>query len=206
MENDEELVTNITPAALIGLLNREKEPAPAQDADFEEATLAPEVREQRRLARKPIIDHLKSGVLKDGDSIIPLFDIGDRVVVERKSSLLAGTPWLDTQIFTIESIDDETGVARGWHEELQRSGFFGFRDPNTDVRLAPKRGNPFKAVAVAREEKKAEKKANNEPIRRGRPKGSKNRSKDEIKAEKLARKAERDAKKAKRKARIGGHL
>ena len=202
MANDEELVTNITPAALIGVLNRDKEGAPSQDPDFEEATLAPEIREQRRLSRKPIIDHLKPGTVSSEGEVYPTFNIGDRVVVERRSSLLQGNPWLDTQIFTVENIDDDTGIVRGRNEELLRGGFFSFKDELTIVKIAPARGNPFKAANIAREEKKAEKKATLKPgekIRRGRPKGSKNRSKDEIKAEKLARKAERDAKKAKRK-------
>lgn len=202
MANDEELVTNITPAALIGVLNRDKEGAPAVDPDFEEATLAPEVREQRRLSRKPIIDHLKPGTVVSEGETYPIFNIGDRVVVERRSSLLPGSPWLDTQIFTIESIDDDSGVVRGRSEELLRSGFFSFKDALTIVKLAPARGNPFKAANIAREEKKAEKKAALKPgekVRRGRPKGSKNRSKEEIKAEKAAKLKERAEKKAKRK-------
>lgn len=203
MVNDDELVTNITPAALIGLLNREKEPAPGVDPDFEEATLQPEVREERRLSRKPRIDHLKPGTVSVDGEVLPLFDVGERVVVERHSSLLPGNPWLDTQIFLVENINDDNGTVRGRHEELARTGFFGFKDSFTIVKLAPKKGNPFKADNIARDEKKEAKKAAlapGEKIKRGRPKGSKNRSKEDIKADRLAKKTERDAKKAKRKA------
>lgn len=159
------------------------------DEDYESGTLTPEQREQRRLSRKPRIDHLMDGTatLPDG-TIIPLFDVGDRIVAERHISFLNGNPWLDTRVYVVRSIDDDTGAVHCTDEEMLHYACVGFKTPTTRIKLAAKKGDPFKVPKVAKvqpELKPGEKK------RRGRPKGSKNRPKEIIEAEKQARKQEK---------------
>lgn len=154
--------------------------------EVESASLTPEQREQRRLAKKPKIDHLQDGTatLDDG-TILPLFDVGDTIIAERHISFAADHPWLDTRLYTVRSIDDEKGIVHCTDVELVHYACIGFKHPHTRIKLAPKRGNPFKAPKV---EKVQVELPPGEKKKRGRPKGSKNRPKDVIKAEKQARK------------------
>lgn len=154
--------------------------------EYESATLTPEQREQRRLSKKPKIDHLPDATacLDDG-TVLPLFDVGDKIIAERHISFLNGNPWLDTRVYTVRSIDDEKGIVHCMDDELHHYACIGFRHPFTRVKLAPAKGNPFKAPKV--EKPKADLPPG-EKKKRGRPKGSKNRPKDVIKAEKQAKK------------------
>lgn len=176
--------------------------------ELENALLSKEQREQRRLAKRPSIDHLPLGVgeLPNGEKVA-LFDIGDRIVVERQLLWSLDT-WLDTRVYTVKDIDDVTGVVRCLDEEMNHHAFVGFKHPGQSFRLAPKKGNPFTQGAVREAQRAARQIAaastadaqpEGEKKRRGRPKGTKNRPRSEIKAEKEARKAERAEKKAKRK-------
>lgn len=152
---------------------------------YESGGLTPEQREKRRLQKKPPIDHLKDGTatLDDG-SILPLFDVGDRIVAERHISFLAGAPWLDTRVYVVREINDETGEVHCTDEEMRHYACVGFKHPFTRIKLAPKKGNPFLVPKVKKEQ----------PVRapgdkkRGRPKGSKNRPKEVIEAERRAKK------------------
>lgn len=206
----------------LDLEQREKpispEPEPPSDAEekavaeeFALAGLTPEQREQKRLSNKPSIDHLPDGVaaLDDG-SVLPLFDVGERIVAERHTDLLGGAPWLDTRVYIVKSINDETGELLCYDEELQHFAYIGFRNPLTRIKLAPKHGDPFKVpkqqekqqedpVAVAGEP--AASPVPGDKKKKGRPKGSKNRPKEVIEAEKKAKKAEKAAKKAEKKAK-----
>lgn len=157
-----------------------------EDEEYASASLTPEQREQRRLAKKPKIDHLQDGTatLDDG-TILPLFDVGDTIVAERHISFTADHPWLDTRLYTVRSIDDEKGIIHCTDVELVHYACIGFKHPHTRIKLAPKRGNPFKAPKV---EKVQVELPPGEKKKRGRPKGSKNRPKDVIKAEKQAKK------------------
>lgn len=157
-----------------------------EDEEYASASLTPEQREQRRLAKKPKIDHLQDGTttLDDG-SILPLFDVGDTIVAERHISFVDNHPWLDTRLYTVRSIDDEKGIVHCTDVELVHYACIGFKHPHTRIKLAPKRGNPFKAPKV---EKVQVELPPGEKKKRGRPKGSKNRPKDVIKAEKQAKK------------------
>lgn len=166
-----------------------EEPTPEpsdEDEPVEDGTLTPEQREQKRLARRPNIDHLPNGtaVLVDG-TILPLFDVGDKIIAERHISFLQGHPWLDTRVYTVRSIDDETGAVHCSDDELLHYACIGFKHPFTRIKLCPKKGNPFKAPKV---EKPKVELPPGEKKRRGRPKGSKNRPKDVIQAEKQAKK------------------
>lgn len=178
--------------------------------ELENALLSKEQREQKRLARRPSIDHLVDGVgTTPSGERVALFDVGDRIVVERNLLWSLGT-WLDTRVYIVKEIDDESGVVRCADEEMQHHAVVGFKHPGQTFKLAPEKGNPFtqgavrEALKVAKAAEKAnsgEALPNGEKKRRGRPKGTKNRPREEIKAEKQARKAERAEKKAKRKQR-----
>lgn len=166
---------------------------------YESYFMTPEQREQRRLARKPPIDHLPDGVatLDDG-TVLPLFGVGDRIVAERRTSFLAGTPWLDTRVYVVRSIDHEKGEVRCTDEEMGHYACVGFRHPFTRIKLAPRKGDPFRVPR--RREKRGEEPppGPGERKRRGRPKGSKNRPKEVIEAEKRAKRAKREKRNASR--------
>lgn len=153
-------------------------------------TLSHEQRFQRWQAKRPVIEHLRTGVFVQADgTILPLFDVGDRIVVDRRTTLLRGIPWLETIVGKVRTIDDESGLVTVWDEDgdprSPPTRYTNFKDPYHIFKLAPDRGNPFEPPPEPKPEK---------PQRapgqkgRGRPKGSKNRPKDVIKAEREARK------------------
>lgn len=152
-------------------------------------------------SRKPDISHLPLAAVKDKDgTVLPLFDIGDRIVIERHAGMLTGKPWLDTQTYVVQHINDDNGDLKLWNPDLLQFALGNFiKGParGDDYRLAVegtptvgkrKRGrprkNPVQPVAQVGEKKRG----------RGRPAGSKNRDKDVIKAEKVAKAKERAAK------------
>lgn len=160
--------------------------AEGEEGETVDGTLTPEQREQRRLSKKPKIDHLPDGVaLLDDGSVLPLFDVGDRIIAERHISFLAGHPWLDTRVYKVTSIDDETGAVHCTDEELHHYACVGFKHPFTRIKLAPLKGNPFRAPKPERPKQELKP---GEQKKRGRPKGSKNRPKEIIEQERQARK------------------
>lgn len=160
--------------------------AEGEEGEYVDGTLTPEQREQKRLSKRPNIDHLPNGtVVLDDGSILPLFDVGDRIIAERHISFLNGHPWLDTRVYLVKSIDDDTGAVHCFDEELHHYACVGFKHPFTRIKLCPKKGNPFKAPKV---EKTKVELPPGEKKRRGRPKGSKNRPKEIIQAERQAKK------------------
>ncbi len=159
----------------------------------EEASFSAEQRKQRWLARRPRIDHLKDGVIfPPGTSdALPLFDVGDRIVVDVSTVHLKGSPWLETLVGKVRTIDDDTGLVTLWDEDSDQRNpmtrYVSVREPLCIFKLAPAKGNPFDASKAARVVKVL---APGEVKRgRGRPPGSKNRPKEVIKAEREARKA-----------------
>jgi len=159
--------------------------------------LSYEVRMARWQAKRPPIDHLKSGIMVDPSSgaTLPLFDVGDRIVVDCRTGLLKGSPWLETLVGKVRSIDDDSGLVTLFDEDSDPRcptiRYASFKRPLFTFCLAPDRGDPFEPPPPPKKEK---------PQRlpgqkgRGRPKGSKNRPKDVIKAEREARKAARKEK------------
>jgi len=146
-------------------------------------------RHQRWQAKRPNIDHLKDGVavLADGSSVV-LFDIGERIVADTRTSLLKGLPWLETIVGRVRSIDDDTGMVSLYDDNSdfrsQRVRWVSFKDGLACFKLAPAKGSPFivpanapQPVAVAQPGKRG----------KGRPKGTKNRPKEVIEAEKAAK-------------------
>ena len=164
--------------------------------------LDPETAHKAREARRPNIDWLEDAVaIVDGEPV-PLFEVGDRLVIERRAGeVLRGAPWLDTQTYQVMSINDETGDLHLWNKELCQHGWGNYiTGPSRgDVyKLAPNTKSAFSKKKRGRPKKHPEKPVSDplpdgEKKRRGRPKGSKNRSKDVIKEEKDARYASRRA-------------
>lgn len=164
--------------------------------------LDPEAAKKAREARRPNIDWLEDAVVTVDGSQIPLFEVGDRIVIERRAGdILRGAPWLDTQTYQVMHIDDETGNLRLWNKELCQHGWGNYitGPARGDVyKLAPNTRASFNKKKRGRPRKNPEKEVNATPQdgekkKRGRPKGSKNRSKEVIKEEKAARYASRRA-------------
>lgn len=103
---------------------------------FVSVSLTPEQREARRLSKKPNIDHLEDALVLVEGQPVPLFACNDKIVVERKISFVESQPWLDTRVYTVRSIDDETGVCRVYDDELMHYAFVGFKDPTQRFKLA----------------------------------------------------------------------
>lgn len=172
-------------------------PPPALPADADEdwglAGRDPDAAWADRNARKPNISHLKPALVMVDGAPIPLFNIGDKIVIERYASVLAARPWLDTLTYVVESIDDETGVVGLWNEDLKQHALGNYI-------TGPKKGDVY-CLAIAKETIGKKKRgrprvrplpAEGEPKpvrkgKRGRPPGSKNRSKDVIAAERAAK-------------------
>jgi hypothetical protein len=157
----------------------------------------------------PTIDHLPDAVIKDPMGRLTLLaGPGDKLVIERVASILAHKPWLDTKTYTVESVEESTGIVHLWDEDL-------YRNSSTNYITGIASGYRFK-LATAKGAKIGQRKrgrprknpetpttpapTNTTPKKRGRPKGAKNRPKDVIKTEKAAKTKHRKEKAAKRKS------
>ena len=138
----------------------------------------------------------------------PLFTAGDKIVVERYATVLAGAPYLDTKTYKVLGVNEANGAVRLFDEELNqfastnyveglRSGYvFKFAMGNK-VATKKKRGRPRKnPIEAVQPDKPAGEKRG-----RGRPKGSKNRPKEVVAAERAEKKAKIVEKKKKRGAK-----
>jgi len=182
-------------------------PPPPTQEEKEDAETAAEMilsdaaRFERWQSKRPIICHLPSGVVEGKGMRLPLFDIGARIVVEHRASCLDGNPWLETLVGRVRSIDDDTGVVTFFVEESGEGStsvrYTSFKDPIYDIRLAPKKGNPFTVERVRVSPLPVPGTSKKCP---GRPAGTKNRPKEVIKAEREALQKLREEKKARRKA------
>ena len=185
----------------------------AQTADQLDSDLLPEFiplrTDAERERAKPDISRLPDAVDRDG---FPLFRAGEKIIIERRATILAGNPYLDTRTYTVVSIDTETGNLDLFDDSVAQSAMSNYRRGlekgfvfklarGNEVATKRKRGRPKKnpiedqtvVKAVPLDEK-------GQPIkkRRGRPPGSKNRDRDTIRAEKKAKMAQRAERKAKR--------
>lgn len=149
----------------------------------------------RKPVQKPNISRLPDAMGEDGT---PLFRAGDKIVIERYSSMLQGNPYLDTRTFRVKSVDMETGLVRLYDEYLVQNAYdnwkFGLSAGQvykfagkTPINTKKKRGRPKKEQA----EGATEAAPPGEKRGRGRPKGSKNRPREEILAAKAAKKLNR---------------
>ena len=178
---------------------------PAEDTPTERESitslLASEAKERARLASKPVLDALEDAVELD-DAGVPTFTVapGDKVVIERYATILRGSPWLDTKVYTVESIDGVTGTLRLWDDEEKChamtnyiTGFaagFKFKVPPSRGGMPSsqrRRGRPRKSPPPGTTG--ASPASGGEPVKRGRgrPPGTKNRPHDVVAAEKRAK-------------------
>lgn len=195
-------------------------PPAAEAPEFESISsiLDNEAKERARLASKPIIDNLEDAIEPDEDGV-PVFTVppGEKVIIERYRSILPGNAWLDTKVYTVETIDGVTGNLMLWDDDGKCHAMsnyltapkrgYRFKVPPTKGGLViqgRKRGRPRKVVPLGEEKQAApiQLDENGQPIKkkRGRPAGVKNRPKDVVTAEKRAKaqmKAEKKAKKKK---------
>jgi hypothetical protein len=168
-------------------------------------------RERHRLATRPNIDALADAVVKGEDGrLVFLARPGDKLIVERFATVLAGRPWLDTKTYTVYTIDGANGNLVLIDDELQRQAMsnyvtgtaYGYRfklpTPHTPALTSKrKRGRPRKNPVVAAPV--APTPASGEaPVKRkrGRPPGVKNRPAAVRAAEAEAKAAVRAAKRA----------
>jgi len=185
----------------------------AQTADQLDTDLLPEFLPLRtdaeRERAKPDISRLPDAVDRDS---FPLFRAGEKIIIERRSTVLAGNPYLDTRTYTVVGIDTETGNLDLFDDSVAQSAMSNYRRGlekgfvfklarGNEVATKRKRGrpkkNPIEDQTVVKAPPVGE---DGQPIkkRRGRPPGSKNRDRDTIRAEKKAKMAERAERKAKR--------
>lgn len=156
-----------------------------------------------KASNKPDISRLPDAVVGG----IAQFREGDKIVIERYSSFLAGRPYLDTKTYRVVRHDEFTGrlhlfdemleqnAIMNWKEGLRHGTVFKLAVGKVDISTKKKRGRPRKNPVEAPVEKPAGEKRG-----RGRPKGAKNRPKEVIAEEKAVKKAARAAKVAKKKS------
>jgi hypothetical protein len=194
-------------------------PPALEETEFESISsiLANEAKEKARLAQKPIIDLLEDAIELDEDGV-PVFTIppGERVIIERVASVLPGKQWLDTKVYTVETIDGVTGNLMLWDDAGKCHAMsnyltapkvgYRFKVPPAKGGLqiqGRKRGRPRKVVPLGQEKPAApvQLDENGQPVKkkRGRPPGTKNRPKEVMVAERKAKAEMKAKKKAKRK-------
>lgn len=166
--------------------------------------------EAKRLANRPMIDHLPDAVERDelGRFVLSARP-GDKIIMERWATILKGRPWLDTKTYTIVSIDEASGEVHLWDDDLQRNATtnyitgtkagYRFKLPTKKGMLigTKRRGRPRKNPTDA----PTNASPGGPPVvkKRGRPAGTKNRDRDVIAAEKRAKAQLKSDKKAKKK-------
>lgn len=161
-----------------------------------------------RSASKPDISRLPDAM---GPGPAPLFVRGDKIVIERYASILAGNPYLDTRTYVVESVDTVTGKVNlwdpamaqfatdNWKHGVKHGYVYKFARSGVAVSSKRKRGRPRKNPVEA--PKPVELGADGMPVKkkRGRPAGVKNRPKEVVAAEKAAKAKLRAAKASVRK-------
>lgn len=188
--------------------------AEVQEYESISSILASEAKERARLASKPVLDHLEDAVEVD-ELGIPTFTVapGDKVVVERYATILRGSPWLDTKVYTVESIDGVTGTLRLWDDDDKChamtnyiTGFaagFKFKVPPAKGGVPTsqrRRGRPRKILPPGQEKPSTPILGEDgQPVKkkRGRPPGVKNRPRDVIVEERRAKVKAKKSKKSK---------
>lgn len=188
--------------------------AEVQEYESISSILASEAKERARLASKPVLDHLEDAVEVD-DLGIPIFTVapGDKVVVERYATILRGSPWLDTKVYTVESIDGVTGTLRLWDDDDKCHAMtnyitglaagFKFKVPPAKGGVPTsqrRRGRPRKILPPGQEKPSTPILGEDgQPVKkkRGRPPGVKNRPRDVIVEERRAKVKAKKSKKSK---------
>jgi hypothetical protein len=170
----------------------------------------PGLSDAEREARKPDISRLPNAL--DGDGL-PLFRVGEKIIIERRSLSLAGNPYLDTRTYTVLNINYENGNLDLFDEVLAQSALSSYtRGPDRGfifklakgnvVATKKKRGrprkNPLADESLPPPPPPTDEHGNPIKKRRGRPPGTKNRDRETIKLEKKAKMSLRSERKARR--------
>lgn len=108
--------------------------------------LDPAAAAARRMSERPNVDHLPSGTLKGA----PLFGVGEKIVVERRSRFVPGNPWLDTRVLNVVAFESGT-VVRCYDPDKCNVAFVGTDDPWTRVFLTHGSRNPLGAPTLTHE-------------------------------------------------------
>lgn len=163
----------------------------------------------RRLLRKPYIDHLPDAIVTTDDGTPVLVPLpGETVVIERMATIISGSPWLDTKLYTVVSVDEDSGLVKLWSQSDHAFGFTNYirarEEKSQRFKLPPEKGSwegsheqHAKAIVAASKPAPPDGKKRG----RGRPAGSKNRSKDVIAAEKQAKREKTREKRIRRNKR-----
>lgn len=118
--------------------------------DTGDMSLSRAQRTARWQANRPDIEHLRPGQGPEGE---PLFKVGDRIVVDRRTSALQDNPWLETVVGKVKAIDLERGVVKvsdeGSDDRSPMMKYFSLTDGLHTFKLAPMQGDPFDAVPAA---------------------------------------------------------
>jgi len=186
-------------------------PSDVLPADFKSLLGAPS---KDRSASKPDISSLPDAMGPDG----PLFVRGDKIVIERYATILAGAPYLDTRTYLVESVDPITGkvnlwdpsmaqfASDNWKHGVKHGYVYKFARSGVAVSSKRKRGRPRKNPVEAPKPIVAGPDGSPVKKKRGRPAGVKNRPKEVVAAEKAAKAKLKAAKAAvkKRKTKSSG--
>lgn len=157
----------------------------------------------------PKIDHLRDAIemTHAGDPLF-LLPVGSRLIIERRSGLLHGRPWIDTKVYEIREIDQDSGLLKLWDPETHhhaRDNFKAGVRVGSRYKVPPLKGRwdaPPKVVKVPVnvQVSPVEMGIDGMPVKRGRgrPAGVKNRSKEVIEQEKAIRAAMKLGKKGRK--------
>jgi len=50
----------------------------------------------------------------------PLFQPGERIIIEKRMTLLPGRPWMNTTTFLVDEVNQEEGLLKLWNEGLEQ--------------------------------------------------------------------------------------
>jgi len=130
--------------------------SPIDEAQHLNEAAALEQREAKRLASRPVIDHLADAVVAGPDGRLTFLPkVGDRVVIERVSTLTKSKQWLDTRVWVVNGVDPKSGRVDLWCDDLNQNGVTNFivaTQAGGRFKLVPQKGPIF---ARKREQKPA---------------------------------------------------
>lgn len=134
------------------------------------------VRESKRLASRPDIDHLDDAIAFNGQSPMFLQQPGNRVIIERFSSCLSGSPWLDTRSYIVVRVNQTSGDLKLLDEEMRHhasSNFiegtklgYRFKIPGRGIKALPRKSTVEKQKIEKAEPKEKKTTADGEKERR----------------------------------------
>lgn len=119
---------------------------PVNETQHLNEVAALEQREAKRLASRPYIDHLIDAVVEVEGKLTFLPKVGDKLVIERVSTVTKNRPWLDTRVWVVNRIDAQTGRLDLWCDELNQNGVSNFiagTQAGCRFKLVPKKGPIF---------------------------------------------------------------